>query len=385
MARKDEILNEDMYQAALEAGQTQKPTYAGTHDQQLADLYQQISSRPDFKYDVNADPLYQQYKDEYIQGGKLAMRDTMGKAASLTGGYGSTYGQQVGQQAYDAYLKDLTAAIPELYGVAFDAYKDKGDQLLKQYGLVGDMRDTEYSRYRDEMGDWTKDREYQRQVENEEYSRRIAEEQTAYNRQQDQLKQQQQLYANLYAMIKASGYVPTDEELAAAGMTREGAAAIAAEFQRGVDLENRNQALKEWQIGMQVYGGGSGGSSGGGGGGRSGGGGGGSYSYSGDTLAIQQQLNAMGAGIAEDGLWGPETQAAYEAYMGGGGGGGYTTADIAGGNSDAIAAAAAGYQIATTSGDAATEQQIIDAIDFATGRARAGSYAYRPNKNARNY
>lgn len=330
MARKDEILNEDMYQAALEAGQTQKPTYAGTHDQQLADLYQQISSRPDFKYDVNADTLYQQYKDEYIQGGKLAMRDTMGKAASLTGGYGSTYGQQVGQQAYDAYLKDLTAAIPELYGVAFDAYKDKGDQLLKQYGLVGDMRDTEYSRYRDEMGDWTKDREYQRQVENEEYSRRIAEEQTAYNRQQDQLKQQQQLYANLYAMIKASGYVPTDEELAAAGMTREGAAAIAAEFQRGVDLENRNQALKEWQIGMQVYGGGSGGSS-------------------------------------------------------GGGGGGYTTADIAGGNSDAIAAAAAGYQIATTSGDAATEQQIIDAIDFATGRARAGSYAYRPNKNARNY
>ena len=323
MARRDEVLNDSVYQAAIEAGQTQKPTYAGTFDQQLADLYQQITTRPDFKYDVNADPLYQAYKDQYMQGGKLAMKDTMGQAAALTGGYGSTYGQQVGQQAYDAYLQQLSAAIPELYSQAYGRYKDKGDQMLTQYGLLGDQRDTEYGRYRDEMGDWENEREYQRQVENEEYSRRIAEEQTAYNRQQDSLKQQQQLYANLYAAILASGYMPSDAELQAAGMTRENAAALAAEFQRTVDLENRNQALKEWQIGMQVYGGGgsSGGSSGGGGGG-------GGYSYSSDTLAIQQQLNAMGAGIAEDGLWGPETQAAYDAYMGGGGGGGWTRQDV---------------------------------------------------------
>lgn len=368
--------NGSLYEAALDAAtQRQRPTYAGTFDQQLNSLYQQISTRPGFEYDVNADPLYQQYKDQYIQQGKLAMRDTMGKAAALTGGYGSTYGQQVGQQSYDAYLQNLSAAIPELYGKAYDQYKDKGDNLLRMYGLLGDQRDTEYNRYRDEMGDWTRERDFQKQLETEQYNRRVSEERAAENK-------QQQLYSNLYAMIKASGYTPTDAELQAAGMTREAAAAIAAEFQRGVDLENRNQALKEWQIGMQVYGGGS--SSGGGGssGGRSGGGGG--YSYSGDTLAIQQQLNAMGAGIAEDGLWGPETQAAYDAYMGGGGGG-YTTADIVAGNSNAIAAAAAGYQIANTSGNAATEQEIVDAIDFATGRAKAGSYAYKPNKNARNY
>jgi hypothetical protein len=30
----------------------------------------------------------------------MAMMDTMGKAAGLTGGYGSPYAQQVGQQAY---------------------------------------------------------------------------------------------------------------------------------------------------------------------------------------------------------------------------------------------------------------------------------------------
>ena len=190
MANKDEILNEGVFNAAVAAGQQQKPTYAATFDQQLADIYDQITSRPDFKYDVNADPLYQQYKDRYVQQGKLAMKDTMGQAAALTGGYGSTYGQQVGQQTYDAYLQNLSAVIPELYGMAYDQYRDKGDDLLTQYGLLGEQRDTEYSRYRDQMGDWENEREYQRQVENEEYNRRIAEEQTAYNR-------QQQAYANL--------------------------------------------------------------------------------------------------------------------------------------------------------------------------------------------
>lgn len=349
MATKDEILNQSVYDSALQAGQVQKPSYAGTFDQQLADIYQQISSRPKFQYDVNGDPLYQQYKDQYIQQGKLAMRDTMGKAAALTGGYGSTYGQQVGQQAYDAYLKDLSAQIPELYGMAYDQYRDQGDDLLKMYGLVGDQRDTEYGRYRDEMSDWRNEREYQRQVENEEYNRRTAAEKEARS-------QQQQLYANLYAAIKASGYMPSDSELQAAGMSREQAQALADEFRRGVDLENRNQALKEWQIGMQVYGNGggsSGGGGGGGGGGYSGGGGGGYY------------------------------DSGYDEY--GGVPSGYSTADIVAGNSDAIAAAAAGYQIANTSGNAASEQEIVDAIDFATGRAKAGSYAYKPNKNARNY
>lgn len=58
---------------------------------------------------------------------------------------------------------------------------------------------------------------------------------------------------------------------------------------------------------------------------RSGSGGGGSYDP--NTAALQRQLNAAGAPIAVDGVWGPKTQAAYEAYInniysGGGGGSG---------------------------------------------------------------
>lgn len=191
-----------------------RPTYSGTYEQQLADIYDRIQNREKFKYDVNADPLYQQYKDQYIQGGKLAMRDTMGKAAALNGGYGSTYAQQVGQQAYDSYLQSLTEQIPELYQTALSKYNDEGNQFLQQYGLVGDMRDTEYNRWRTDVGDWENQRAWDYQVE------------------QDAWQKQQQAYSNLYQAIMQTGYSPTDAELAAAGMTREQASAAKAMWDR---------------------------------------------------------------------------------------------------------------------------------------------------------
>ena len=194
------------------------PTYAGTFENQLSDIYNKIQNREKFSYDVNADPLYQNYKDKYVQQGKLAMRDTMGKAASLTGGYGSTYGQQVGQQTYDAYLQNLSDAIPELYGLAYDKYQDEGNELKSQYALVGDQRDTEYNKYRDALSDWNYNQQVARQMEADEYNR--------------QTTAKQQAYANLYAMISASGYVPTSAELAAAGMTQEAANALRTEYLR---------------------------------------------------------------------------------------------------------------------------------------------------------
>lgn len=90
-------------------------------------------NREDFQYDLNGDALYRQYKDRYTQMGRVAMQDTMGQAAALTGGYGSSYAQNVGQQAYNSYLQQLGDVVPELYQLAYDRYRDKGDRLYKSY------------------------------------------------------------------------------------------------------------------------------------------------------------------------------------------------------------------------------------------------------------
>lgn len=156
------ILNYDpsadvSYQNAIQAlkeVQQNAPAYTDSYAGDLSALYEKIVNRAPFRYDINGDPLYQQYKDEYLKGGRLSMMDTMGQAAALTGGYGSTYSQRSGQQAYDAYVQQLNSVIPDLYDRAYGRWQDEGTELYRQYGLLGDRRDDEYARYQDDYNRW---------------------------------------------------------------------------------------------------------------------------------------------------------------------------------------------------------------------------------------
>lgn len=103
---------------------------------QLMSLYDQIMGYKPFKYDLNGDLLYRQMADQYTQLGKTAMRDTMGQAAALTGGYGNSYAQQVGNQAYQQYLTALNEQIPNLYDRAYNVWAGDLDKLLQQYQLT---------------------------------------------------------------------------------------------------------------------------------------------------------------------------------------------------------------------------------------------------------
>lgn len=129
--------------SALTAAGKTSPTGTDSYDGQLKALYDQIVNRDKFSYDINSDKLYQQYAEQYANNGRLAMEDTIGQAAALTGGYDSTYAQSVGQQQYNAYMQKLNEVIPELYGQAYQEYQDEGDRLLQQYSLLADRLDTD--------------------------------------------------------------------------------------------------------------------------------------------------------------------------------------------------------------------------------------------------
>ena len=104
----------------------------------------------DFSYDLNGDALYQQYKDKYIQQGKLAMGDAIGQASAMTGGYGNSYAQSVGQQAYQGQLDNLNDIVPELYSMALDRYKMEKDDLYTQASYLMQKYEQEYGKYSDE-------------------------------------------------------------------------------------------------------------------------------------------------------------------------------------------------------------------------------------------
>ena len=158
-------------QAYLEQVKASKPgAYQSRWDDELTSLYDQIRNRKKFSYDMGTDPLYQQYREQYQRLGRLAMQDTRGQAAALTGGYGSTYGEQVGQQAYNAYLQNLNDIVPQLQQQAYQRYQDEGTDLYKQYSLVKGREDTDYGRYRDTVSDYYSDLSDARSAYNSERS-----------------------------------------------------------------------------------------------------------------------------------------------------------------------------------------------------------------------
>ena len=122
--------------------------------QTVNDTLNKIMNREKFNYDLNGDALYQQYKDNYINQGKMAMMDTMGQAQAATGGYGNSYAQTVGQQTYQGYLQGLNDKVPELYSLALEKYNNEGSDLYNQYALAQGMVDDGYNKWRDEMSDY---------------------------------------------------------------------------------------------------------------------------------------------------------------------------------------------------------------------------------------
>lgn len=136
-------------QQAVKPGQYQSPWQS-----QISDMMDQILNREKFSYDLNGDALYQQYKDQYTMQGQKAMMDTMGQAQAMTGGYGNSYAQTVGQQAYQGQLQQLNDKIPELYQLALSKYNQDGQNMLNQYGLMVDQDNLEYGRHQDTVNNW---------------------------------------------------------------------------------------------------------------------------------------------------------------------------------------------------------------------------------------
>jgi hypothetical protein len=134
--------------------------YQSAWQAQLDDTLNKILNREKFSYDLNGDALYQQYKDKYIQQGKMAMMDTMGQAQAMTGGYGNSYAQSVGQQAYQSHLQELNDIVPELYQMAYDQYNQEGQDMYTQAALMAQQEDRDYGRYQDDRNwDYQKERD----------------------------------------------------------------------------------------------------------------------------------------------------------------------------------------------------------------------------------
>ena len=109
--------------------------------------------------------------------------------------------------------------------MAYQRYLDEGESLRDRYDLAYQRREGEREQERAEAA-----AAYQRErdaLADERY--RLEQE----SRQaQQSYKQRQDSYQNLVRLISGTGYVPTDSELGAAGLTRASADALRREYER---------------------------------------------------------------------------------------------------------------------------------------------------------
>jgi len=197
---------------ALRQAESALPDFSTSYDGEIRRLYEQIVNRPAFQYDPVSDPMHQSYRDRMVSEGGRAMRDTVGQASALTGGYGSSYAERVGQQQYGLYLQKLGQMMPELYEAAYARYRDEGADLQGQLTMARGLADSEYGRMRDR------------------FSLAASMEQQRYDREQDAWARGEKSYQKLVSLISQSGYVPNEAELQAAGMSRAQAEALRNDY-----------------------------------------------------------------------------------------------------------------------------------------------------------
>lgn len=162
-------------------------SFNSNYQGEIDNILDNILNRKEFSYtsdDLMNDDLYKMYRDSYMRQGNMAMRDTMGNASAMTGGYGNTYASAAGQQAYDNYLSALNDKSLEFADRAYNRYRDDIADNYNQLNAVMGLDNVDYSRYRDDVGDYYTNRDYLNNRYNQEYN-------YDYGQYQDTIAQQQ--------------------------------------------------------------------------------------------------------------------------------------------------------------------------------------------------
>lgn len=137
--------------------------FTSKYQAQIDDLLNRIYGDKGFSYtakDLQNDDLYKMYAQQYQQSASRAMRDTMGQAQAASGGYGSTYAQQVGQQAYDQTMSGLNDKVLDFRDRAYQTYLNNQSNRYNALNAFQTQDNTDYGRYRDTVADWQADRNY---------------------------------------------------------------------------------------------------------------------------------------------------------------------------------------------------------------------------------
>lgn len=232
--------------------------FKGTYTESINKAVADYLGRDKFNFNPDNSATYQQLRDQYLKGGKVAMQDTMANGAMLSGGLNNSASQVAGQQVYQNYVKGAADVIPTLEQQEYVRHQDEGNQMLANIDLMKGMDDDAYQKYLDGINQIYSKLNYLNGRLNTEANMdasRLDFEQGKYNallsaaqngmQYQDNKEWREKEFEyneGVYEDSRADsakaqlsesawnkmgyGLMPTDEELKAAGLTREDVALI---------------------------------------------------------------------------------------------------------------------------------------------------------------
>lgn len=135
-----------------------------------ADAINAYKNKAAFSYDPSSDLLFQQNLNNYMNNGRMAMQDTMGQAAALTGGYGSSYATNAANQAYNSYVQGAYNNIDKYYDMALASYNNDDQRYMNIYNMLSEQELRDYQKERDAADDAYRDKVFNYGVERDKIS-----------------------------------------------------------------------------------------------------------------------------------------------------------------------------------------------------------------------
>lgn len=158
-------------------GKLSTDPYKGTYVDQINNMVSSYLGRDKFNYNPNNDSIYQQIRDTYLGSGKVAMQDTLGSGARLSGGNNNSSAQVAAQQTYNKYTNALSDKISDLENTAYGRYRNDNTDLLSKIDLLTSLDSSEYLRHQDEINNIRNILSYY----DTKYNNSVNKDQTSYN------------------------------------------------------------------------------------------------------------------------------------------------------------------------------------------------------------
>lgn len=197
---------ETTQQSQTQYQQSTAPTkYVSPYAAELEKLAGELKGSS-FKYSKKEDPNWQSMRKQYILAADRTEKDVLAQASAPTGGRASSYAITAASQAANDMRASLTEQEQALYDAAFDRYYQDYSKKLQDYANLLEQDNTNYDRWLQE------------------------------ETQAQELKDQN--YERLVTLIASTGHSPSEEELAAAGMSAGEAASWKSYYQQQLALSS---------------------------------------------------------------------------------------------------------------------------------------------------